>query len=63
MEPLLYDSYPEQHRDEILKLFEVIETMEVPIIMGDFNHGPGGPGQEAWGVCTLICLGGLIAPV
>jgi endonuclease/exonuclease/phosphatase family metal-dependent hydrolase len=44
VEPLLYDSYPEQHRDEILKLFEVIETMEVPIIMGDFNHGPGGPG-------------------
>jgi hypothetical protein len=42
--PFLYDSYAEQHRDEVMKILEVIETMEVPILMGDFNHGPAGPG-------------------
>ena len=43
--PFRYTSYGEQHRDEIMKIFEVIETMKGPILMGDFNHGPGGPGQ------------------
>ena len=43
--PFRYTSYAEQHRDEVMKILEVIETMEVPILMGDFNHGPGGPGQ------------------
>jgi hypothetical protein len=42
--PFRYTSYAEQHRDEVMKILEVIETMEVPILMGDFNHGPGGPG-------------------
>ena len=54
--PLLYNSYSEQHADEIMKLFEVIQTMDVPVLMGDFNHGPASPGQ---GIdCTLTCLGG-----
>ena len=43
--PLLYSSYPEQHGAEVLKLFEVVQTMEVPVLMGDFNHGPASPGQ------------------
>ena len=46
MIPLLYSSYPEQHGAEVMKLFEVVQTMDVPVLMGDFNHGPGGPGQR-----------------
>ena len=44
--PLLYTSYGEQHNDEIMKIFDIIQTMEmdVPILMGDFNHGPSIPG-------------------
>ena len=51
--PFLYNSYPEQHRDEIMKLFEVIETMDVPVLMGDFNHGSASPGQ---GFDCMSCL-------
>ena len=44
--PLLYTSYGEQHNDEVMKIFDIIQTMEmdVPIVMGDFNHGPSIPG-------------------
>ena len=53
--PFLYNSYPEQHGDEIMKLFEVIETMDVPVLMGDFNHGSASPGQ---GFDCTSCLSG-----
>ena len=45
--PFRYTSYAEQHRDEVMKIFEVIETrkMEVPILMGDYNHGPASPSK------------------
>ena len=38
--PFLYSSYGEQHNDEIMKIFGLVQTMDVPILMGDFNHGP-----------------------
>ena len=38
--PFLYSSYGEQHNDEIMKIFGLVQTMDVPIVMGDFNHGP-----------------------
>ena len=58
MFPFLYDSYAEQHRDEVMKILEVIQTMDVPVLMGDFNHGPASPGQGFGCVGeTLICLG------
>ena len=47
--PFLYSSYSEQHNDEVLKIFDLIQDMKVPILMGDFNHGPGSPGQGRGG--------------
>ena len=47
--PFLYSSYGEQHNDEVLKIFGLIQDMKVPILMGDFNHGPGSPGQARGG--------------
>lgn len=38
--PLQFPSYEEQHYYEIQTLFEKIDNAEIPILMGDFNHGP-----------------------
>ena len=45
--PFLYSSYGEQQRDELYVLFDEITKSDakVPILLGDFNHGPTGPGD------------------
>lgn len=42
--PLLYSSYPEQQYDEILRVLDYATSVELPVLMGDFNHGPVVPG-------------------
>ena len=57
--PLLYTSYGEQHNDEVMKIFDIIQTMEmdVPILMGDFNHGPSIPGLNVKHYyCMMVVL-------
>lgn len=46
--PFLYSSYAEQQYDEVLKLFNFATKMTVPVLMGDFNHGPAAPGGIMW---------------
>ena len=48
MSPLLFQSYDEQQYDEITTLFESVVTKDMPILMGDFNHGPASPGGITW---------------
>ena len=43
--PFRYTSYAEQHRDEVTSILDYVETVDVPVLMGDFNHGPIGPGK------------------
>ena len=31
-----------------LQLFESVVTKDMPILMGDFNHGPASPGGITW---------------
>ena len=45
--------------DEMMTLFNVIANsgMEIPILLGDFNHGPAGTGGLRYVICftrTLI---------
>lgn len=46
--PLLYQSYEEQQYDEITTLFPLVVAKNLPILMGDFNHGPASPGNITW---------------
>ena len=48
MTPLLYQSYDEQQYDEITTLLESVVTKDMPILMGDFNHGPASSGGIIW---------------
>jgi len=45
MYPLQYVNYEEQHYAEIKVLFKRALTKTSPIMLGDFNHGPGSPGN------------------
>lgn len=42
----LYYNYDQQQYDEITTLFEVVAGEYLPILMGDFNHGPASPGPN-----------------
>ena len=44
--PLQFTTYAEQHYDELLTLFEIVDSIETPILMGDFNHGPAIPREN-----------------
>lgn len=46
--PLLFATYDEQQYEEILALFELVTSKDVPILMGDFNNGPAPPGGITW---------------
>lgn len=46
--PLLYQSYEEQQYAELTTLFQLIVTKDMPILLGDFNHGPASPGNITW---------------
>jgi len=46
--PPLYTSYTEQQYDEVLRVFGLATNMDVPVLMGDFNHGPAVPGKTTW---------------
>ena len=46
--PLLYQSYEEQQYAEISNLFPVVVPKDMPILLGDFNHGPASPGNITW---------------
>ena len=46
--PLMYSSYAEQHYDEVLRVIDFATSVDVPVIMGDFNHGPAAPGGITW---------------
>ena len=63
-DPLLFSSYAEQQYDELLKLFNGIENLQAPVIMGDFNHGPAPPGVT-WDLpfhYGLMNARGLVSP-
>ena len=62
--PLLYTNYEEQQYTEVLTLLELAVTKETPILMGDFNNGPGSPGH-VWSNpfhYSLITARGLVSP-
>jgi len=46
--PLLYSSPTEQQYDEVLNILGIATSMDVPVLMGDFNHGPAAPGGITW---------------
>ena len=46
--PLMYSSYAEQQYDEVLRVIDFATSVDVPVIMGDFNHGPAAPGGITW---------------
>lgn len=49
MSPYRYPNYDAQQYDELTTLFEVVTSVENPILMGDFNNGPASPGTNfAW---------------
>ena len=48
MFPYLFNSYEEQQFTEINTLFELIDTKDNPILMGDFNFGPASDGNVTW---------------
>ena len=64
MSPLLYQNYDEQQYDEISTIFQSI-TKDMPILMGDFNHGPASPGGITWELpfhYGLMTARGLFSP-
>ena len=46
--PFLYTSYAEQHRDEVMTIFNYLQSsgVKVPVLLGDFNSGPASPGLD-----------------
>ena len=48
VDPLLFSSYAEHQYNEILRLFDFVTSSRFPILIGDFNHGPAGPGNLTW---------------
>ena len=54
--PLLYRSYEEQQYAEITTLFPLVFAKDMPILLGDFNHGPASPGNITWEVPFLYGL-------
>ena len=46
--PLLYSSYAEQQYDEVLRALDYATSVDVPVLMGDFNNGPAVPGGVSW---------------
>ena len=47
-EPFLFSTYAEQQYNELLRLFDFVTSSQFPILIGDFNHGPAGPGNLTW---------------
>lgn len=44
----LYSTYDEQQYDEILTIFDLVNSKDTPILMGDFNSGPASVGDVRW---------------
>lgn len=63
--PLLYESYDEQQYAELQLLFEIIVSLDEPVLLGDFNHGPAFTGTVPWEFpfhYGLMNARGLISP-
>ena len=63
--PLLYNTYEEQQYNEIITLFGLLANKDIPILMGDFNHGPASPGNITWELpfhYGLISARGFVSP-
>lgn len=63
--PLLYSTYDEQHYDELLTIFDVLLSKDIPILMGDINNGPASPGNMIWELpfhYGLITARGFVSP-
>jgi len=46
--PLMYSCYAEQQYDEVLRVIDFATSVDVPVLKGDFNHGPAVPGETTW---------------
>ena len=46
--PPLYSSFAEQQYNEVLRVIDFATSVDVPVLMGDFNHGPAAPGEIIW---------------
>ena len=63
--PFLYTTHAEQQYDELTQLLERVVNMDIPILMGGFNHGPASPGGITWELpfhYGLMNARGLISP-
>ena len=63
--PPLYASQNEQQYHEVLRVLDYATSVDVPILMGDFNHGPAAPGGISWELpfhYGLMNARGLLSP-
>lgn len=63
--PFLYSSQNEQQYHEVLRVLDYAVNVDVPILMGDFNHGPAAPGGISWELpfhYGLMNARGLLSP-
>ena len=64
--PLLYSNYDEQQYDELLTIFDQLNGVDAPILMGQFCHGPLSPRERITPVLPLhygmMNAGGFVSP-
>ena len=64
--PLQFRTYAEQHYGEVLTLMDQVSSIDTPILLGDFNHGPAstrrGVSYEFPFFYGLITAHGFVSP-